>query len=60
MHNFTWNSSTTPKLEKINDTVPRKRPNRRKDGQRDRPYFIGPFQLLPGVLKWHDFIGHQE
>ena len=22
-----------------------------KDGKTDRPYFIGPFQLLPGVQK---------
>ena len=28
-------------LEKTNDTIPRKRP--------DRPYFIGPFRLPPGI-----------
>ena len=36
-------------LEKTNDTIPRKRPDRRKDGRTDRPYFIGPFRLTPGV-----------
>ena len=34
---------------KNNDTIPRKRPDRRKDGRTDRPYFTGPFQLMPGV-----------
>ena len=38
-------------LEKINDTIPRKRPERRKDGRMDRHYFIGTFRLLPGVQK---------
>ena len=39
-------------LEKINDTIPRKRPDRRKDGPKDgRPYFIGPFRLPPWVQK---------
>ena len=27
-------------LEKAKDTIPRKRPDRRKDGRTDRPYFI--------------------
>ena len=36
-------------LEKVNDTIQRKRPDRRKDGRTDRPCFIGPFQLPPGV-----------
>ena len=38
-------------LEKINDTIPRKRPDRRNDGRTDRPYFIRPFQLPLGVQK---------
>ena len=43
-------------LEKTNDTIPRKRPDRRKnertDGRTDRPYSIGkPFRLPPGVQK---------
>ena len=38
-------------LEKTNDTIPRKRPDRRTDGRTDRPYFIGPFRLPPGVQK---------
>ena len=45
-------------LEKTNDKIPRKQPDRqkvrwkdrRRDGRMDRPYFIGPFQLL-GVQK---------
>ena len=44
-------------LEKVNDTIHRKCPERQKDrwkdrwkdGWKDRPYFIGPFQLLPWV-----------
>ena len=44
-------------LEKTNDTTPRKPLDRRmdggterwKDGRMDRPYFIGPFRLLPEV-----------
>ena len=36
-------------LEKTTDAIPRKRPDRRKDGRTDRPYFIGPFRLLPEV-----------
>ena len=40
-------------LEKTNNTIPRKRLDRwkdgRKDGRMDRPYFTGPFQLTPGV-----------
>ena len=42
-------------LEKTNDTIPRKRLERRKDGRKNgrmvRPYFIGPFWLLSGVQK---------
>ena len=46
-------------LEKINDTIPRKCPDRRKNGRKDRrtdrrtdrPYFIGPFQLSLAVQK---------
>ena len=53
--------------EKANDTIPNKSPDRQKNGQQDewdnrckdglkdqrmdRPCFIGPFQLLPGVQK---------
>ena len=40
-------------LEKNNDTTPRKCPDRGKDGRKDvrmdRPYFIGPLRLSPGV-----------
>ena len=39
-------------LEKVNDVIQRKRPYRRKDGRKDRTYFIGPFRLLPGVQKF--------
>ena len=42
-------------LEKVNDTIQRKCPDRRKDGRKDgrtdRLYFIGPFRLPPGVQK---------
>ena len=37
--------------EKTNDTIPRKRLDRRMDGRTDRPYFTGTFRLLPGVQK---------
>ena len=37
--------------EKVNDTIQRKCPDRRTDGWKDRPYFIGPFQLPPAVQK---------
>ena len=41
MHNFIWVSSISQNLEKTNDTIPRKRPDRRKsrktEGQMDRP-----------------------
>ena len=46
-------------LEKINDTIPRKQPDRWKDGRTEgqtegqtelhTPYFIGPFRLPLGV-----------
>ena len=36
-------------LEKINDPIPKKRPNRWKNGGTDRSYFIGPLKLLLGV-----------
>ena len=32
-HNFIWVSSTMPNLEKTNNAIPRKRPDRRKDGR---------------------------
>ena len=35
-------------LEKVNDTIQRKCPDRWKDGRTERPYFMGPFRLLPG------------
>ena len=46
-------------LEKTNDAIPRKHPDRWKDGRMDgrtdrrtnKPYFIGPLQLLLGVQK---------
>ena len=42
-------------LEKANDAIPRKRPDRRTDGRMDRrtdrPYFIAPFRLKPGHRK---------
>ena len=36
-------------LEKANDIIPTKHPDRWKDSRIDRPYFIGPFRLLLGV-----------
>ena len=38
-------------LEETNDTIQRKHLGRRKDRRTDRPYLIGPFQLMPGVQK---------
>ena len=44
-------------LEKVNDTIQRKCPDRWKDGRTDgdgrmdRPFFIGPFRVPPGVQK---------
>ena len=38
-------------LERVNDAIQRKRLDRWKDRRMDRPYFIGPFQLLLGVQK---------
>ena len=42
MHNFIWVSSKSQNLEKTNDTIPRKRPDRWKygktEGQMDQPY----------------------
>ena len=53
---FIWDSGIMQKFRKKNDTVPRKPPDRRKDGWKDgrmdRPYFIEPFQLMPGVQKY--------
>ena len=51
-HNFTWDSSTMRKFRKVNDTIPKKHPDRWKDGRTegqmdgrmDGLYFIGPFQ----------------
>ena len=54
-HSLIWFSSTIPKFRKVNDTIRRKRPDRRmegrKDGRTDRPYFIGPLRLPPRVRK---------
>ena len=50
-HNFIWVSSPMPKLRQINDTIPRKCPDRQKDGRTDRPYFIGPFRPKPEIQK---------
>ena len=40
-------------LQKNNDTIPKKRLDRwrngRKEGRTDRPYFIGPFWLMSGL-----------
>ena len=37
-------------LEKINDTIPRKRPDRRNNGQKDgQSLFYRPLRLPPGV-----------
>ena len=38
-------------LEKTDDAIPRKHPDGRTDGRKDRPYFIGHFRLPPGVHK---------
>ena len=44
-----WFLGPCQNLEKVNDTIPRKYPDRWKDGRRtDRSYFIGPFRLPPG------------
>ena len=40
-------------LEKPNDPIPRKHPDREHDRKKDTPYFIGPFWLLPGVQQVH-------
>ena len=36
-------------LEKTNDQISRKHPDRRMEGRMYRAYFIGPFQLTSGV-----------
>ena len=54
-----WFLAPCQNLEKTNDAIPRKHPDRWKDGRMDgrtdrrtnKPYFIGPFQLLLGVQK---------
>ena len=51
-HNFIRVSSTMPKFRKSKNpipTSPRKHQDRRQDGWTDRPYFIAPFQLPPGI-----------
>ena len=51
----TWYGFQAPckSLEKNVDIIPRKHLDRWKDGQKDRrtdrPYFIAPFWLMPGV-----------
>ena len=49
----TWQGFLVPcrNSEKPNDPISRKQPNGQLDGRTDRPYFIGPFQLLLGVQK---------
>ena len=47
-------------LEKTNDKIPTKRLERRKDRRTDRPYFIGPFPLMPGPTKKDFFRIHVE
>ena len=46
------------KLEKVNNSIQRKHLDRTKDRRTrmDRPYFIGPFRLPPGVQKGTRFI----
>ena len=46
-----WFLAPCQNLEKTNDTIPRKHLVRWKDRRKDRPYFIGPFRLPPGVQK---------
>ena len=43
-------------LEKTNNIILRERPDRRTD----RPYFIGPFRLMPGVQKRVLFLSSYE
>ena len=38
-----------PNLQKTNDRILRKCLERKTDGRMDRPHFIGPFRLPPGV-----------
>ena len=64
-HNFTWDSSTMPKFSKIwrHDSKKTLRETEgqmegQKDGRMDRPYFIGPFQLPPGVPKFSKQLTH--
>ena len=40
-------------LEKTNDPIQRKYPDRQQDKRMDRHYFIGPTWLLPGVQQAH-------
>ena len=44
IHNFIRVFSTLPKYRKMKNPISRKPSDRWKD----RPYFLGPFQLLPG------------
>ena len=37
------------RVQKVNDIIQRRRPERRKDGRTERPYFIGPFRLPSGI-----------
>ena len=50
-HNVSGFPALCQNFQKTNDTIPRKCPDRWKHGWKDRPYFIGPFQLTPGVQK---------
>ena len=42
-------------LEKVNDTIQQKCPDRQMGGRTDRPYFIGLFWLLPGFQKIRNY-----
>ena len=48
-----WFQTPCQNLEKTNNAIPRKRPDRRKVRRTDRPYFTGPFRLLPGIQQQH-------
>ena len=41
--------SPCQKLEKTNDEIPRKLPDRCMDVRTERPYFTGPFRPRPGL-----------
>ena len=47
MHNFKWVLATCKNLEKTNERIPRKRPDRQKDGQKDRHNLF--YRTLPAT-----------